>query len=140
MIEITVDINAGRLKTILEKAPAEMKAIITAEFDDWGLKTVNKAKSRAPYRSGNLKQSIFAKKVSDFTIDAWADTKLGLIKRPGTTANVEYAKYVEPPPLGVEMTRPMTRTQFLYNSAMEELELMVRRLQTKLIDYLSKEK
>jgi hypothetical protein len=33
-----------------------------------------------------------------------------------------YAKFVEPPPLGVPMRRKMTRTQFLYNSAVEELD------------------
>lgn len=133
-----MDINTGALKTILEKAPVEMKNIIGAEFNEWGIKTINKAKGRAPYRTGNLKQSIFAKKVSDFTIDAWADTRVGPIKRPGASANVEYAKYVEPPPLGVPMSRKMKRTTFLYNSAMEELEVTVQRLQNKLTEYLSR--
>jgi hypothetical protein len=50
----------------------------------------------------------------------------------GDTSFVDYAKYVEPPPLGVPMTRKMTRTQYLYNSAMSEIENMVGRISDKI--------
>ena len=51
----------------------------------------------------------------------------------GVFATVDYAKYVEPPPLGVPMTRKMTRTQYLYNSAMEEVDRMIDRISQKLL-------
>jgi len=140
MIEFHLDIQTEPLKTILAKAPAGFREIINSEFADWSIKTVNKAKSRAPYRTGNLKQSVFPKKETDLKLSVFVDTTTLPNPVTGEVANVEYAKYVEPPPLGVEMTRPMKRTMFLYNSAMEELDLMTKRLATKLIDYLSKQK
>jgi hypothetical protein len=140
MIDFKLDIETEPIKTILEKAPAGFRDIINSEFADWALKTVNKAKARAPYRTGNLKQSTFPKKETDFKITVFTDTTKLPNPVTGEVSNVEYAKYVEPPPLGVEMTRPMKRTMFLYNSAMEELEMMTKRLQTRLLNYLTKEK
>jgi len=43
-----------------------------------------------------------------------------------------YAKFVEPPPLGVPMKRKMTRTMFLYNSAMEELEVTILKINDRI--------
>jgi len=140
MIDFKLDIQTEPIKTILAKAPPEFRDIINAEFADWALKTMNKAKVRAPYDTGNLKQSIFPDKGLDLKTGVWVDTMELPNPKTGEYANVEYAKYVEPPPLGVEMTRPMKRTMFLYNSAMEELEMMTKRLQTKLLNYLANKK
>lgn len=127
MIKISIATEATHLVEILSKAPAEIQDLIGQEFKDWGLRTQNLARMRAPYETGNLKQSIMSTP-SDDGVSVFADTS--------TTANVDYAKYVEPPPLGVPMTRPMTRTQFLYNSAMEELDNLVDRLSKKIGEYL----
>ena len=109
MIEMHIDVKSEPLKSILAKAPAEISSILNTEMSNWALRTANKAKGRAPYRTGNLAQSIMAHK-SEMSAVAGA--------------YVDYAKYVEPEPLGVKMTRNMTRTQYLYNSAMEEMDKM----------------
>jgi hypothetical protein len=43
-----------------------------------------------------------------------------------------YSKFVEPPPLGVPMKRNMTRTQFLWNSAIEELDRAVQMINDRI--------
>jgi len=125
MIEISIDVNTGGLEEIFSKYPAEAKKMIQDEFSRWARGTANKAKKRAPYRTGNLARSI-----------------MGMKTESGATAsaNVEYAKYVEPPPLGVPMKRKMTRTQYLYNSAMEELDEMIGRLNKRIADYFDMKK
>ena len=117
MITMSIKIDSNALKSILAKFPAESAKIISSEMNQWAIKTSNLAKRRAPYRTGNLAQSIMAYK-SASTAEV--------------SANVDYAKYVEPEPLGVPMTRNMTRTQFLYNSAMEEVNRMVERMAERL--------
>jgi len=123
MIQIHIDVKGDDAKALLAKAPHELNKILESSFADWALRTANKAKGRAPYVTGNLAQSIMA-------------TKEGT--GASTSANVEYAKYVEPEPLGVPMTRKMTRTQYLYNSAMEELDTMVTKLEEKINNYLNR--
>lgn len=117
MIVMRIQIQADALKSILAKFPAESAKIISSEMNQWAIKTSNLAKRRAPYRTGNLAQSIMAYKSAS---------------NAEVSANVDYAKYVEPEPLGVPMTRNMTRTQFLYNSAMEEVNRMVERMAERL--------
>lgn len=109
MIEMNIDVEIEPLRSILAKAPGEIHRILDTEIANWALRTANKAKGRAPYVTGNLAQSIMAHRNY---ISATAG------------AYVNYAKYVEPEPLGVQMTRKMTRTQFLYNSAIEEMDKM----------------
>jgi len=123
MIEISIDTNTGKLQEIFAKYPAEAKRMAQEEFSRWAMGTANKAKKRAPYRTGNLARSIMGMK-----------TESGA----AASANTEYAKYVEPPPLGVPMKRRMTRTQYLYNSAMEELDALVLRINERIGDYFDR--
>ena len=125
MIQISIDINTGGLGEIFSKYPAEANNMIQEEFGAWARRTTNKAKKRAPYRTGNLARSIMGVR-SDSGAAA--------------SANVEYAQYVEPPPLGVPMKRRMTRTQFLYNSAMEEFDATLDRLNKRITDYFEGKK
>jgi len=117
MINISLYIKAEPLKTVLEKAPSELGSIVSGEIANWALRTSNLAKSRSPVRTGNLRQSITPAKTSDSA---------------SVSALVMYAKFVEPPPLGVPMKRKMTRTMFLYNSAMEELDITVSRISERI--------
>ena len=117
MINISLDIRAEPLKTVLEKAPSDLGRIVSEEIASWALRTSNLAKSRSPVRTGNLRQSITPARTSDSA---------------NVSALVMYAKFVEPPPLGVPMKRKMTRTMFLYNSAMEELDRTVSRINDRI--------
>jgi len=118
MIYFRIEVHEDKIREILAKFPSEAAKIVQSEIHSWALRTSNLAKRRAPYRTGNLAQSIMG-----YRYGTGAEV----------SANVDYAKYVEPPPLGVPMTRPMTRTQYLYNSAMEELEKMLDRISQKLL-------
>ena len=117
MIQLNLDIKTKPLKTILEKAPSEFGIIVSQEISNWALMTSNLAKSRSPVRTGNLRQSIIPRRASDSA---------------NVSALAMYAKFVEPPPLGVPMKRRMTRTQFLYNSAVEELDRTVLRINERI--------
>lgn len=118
MIYFRIEVHEDKIREILAKFPSEAAKIVQSEIHSWALRTSNLAKRRAPYRTGNLAQSIMG-----YRYGTGAEV----------SANVDYAKYVEPPPLGVPMTRPMTRTQYLYNSAMEELDKMLDRISQKLL-------
>ena len=118
MICFRVEVHDDKIREILAKFPSEAAKIVQSEIHSWALRTSNLAKRRAPYRTGNLAQSIMGYRYGTGA---------------GVSANVDYAKYVEPPPLGVPMTRPMTRTQYLYNSAMEEVDRMIDRISQKLL-------
>lgn len=118
MIYFRVEVHDDKIREILAKFPSEAAKIVQSEIRSWALRTSNLAKRRAPYRTGNLAQSIMGYRYGTGA---------------GVSANVDYAKYVEPPPLGVPMTRPMTRTQYLYNSAMEEVDRMIDRISQKLL-------
>lgn len=118
MIYFRVEVHDDKIREILAKFPSEAAKIVQSEIHSWALRTSNLAKRRAPYRTGNLAQSIMG-----YRYGTGAEV----------SANVDYAKYVEPPPLGVPMTRPMTRTQYLYNSAMEEVDRMIDRISQKLL-------
>lgn len=120
MIEFSLDLESGPLKQILEKAPSELQRIVSDEIADWALRTSNLAKSRSPVRTGNLRQSIIPERTEGSA---------------SVSATVMYAKYVEPPPLGVPMKRRMTRTQFLYSSAMEELQRAAERMGRRINSY-----
>lgn len=117
MISIRIEAHTEKLQNILAKFPSESNKVVTTEVSQWATRVMNLAKRRAPYRTGNLAQSTMG-----YRLQGGAEV----------VARVEYAKYVEPEPLGVPMTRNMTRTQFLYNSAMEELDKMVDRIANKL--------
>ncbi len=117
MISVKIEIASEHMQEILRKFPAESAKVIRDEMNTWALRTANLAKKRAPYVTGNLAQSIMGHR-----------TSIGA----EVSAGVDYAKYVEPEPLGVPMTRKMTRTQFLYNSAMDELDKMVDRIADKI--------
>lgn len=121
MIEFTLDVKAGPIKTILAKAPSELRDIVSEEISDWALRTSNLAKSRSPVRTGNLRQSIAPSKTR---------------YSANVSAAAMYAKFVEPPPLGVPMRRKMTRTQFLYNSAIEEIDWAVLRINERIKEML----
>lgn len=118
MIYFKIEVHDDKIREILAKFPSEAAKIVQSEIHSWALRTSNLAKRRAPYRTGNLAQSIMGYRYGTGA---------------GVSANVDYAKYVEPPPLGVPMTRPMTRTQYLYNSAMEEVDRMIDRISQKLL-------
>lgn len=118
MIYFRVEVHEDKIREILAKFPSESAKVIQSEIRSWALRTSNLAKRRAPYRTGNLAQSIIGYRYGTGA---------------GVFVTVDYAKYVEPPPLGVPMTRPMTRTQYLYNSAMEELDKMLDRISQKLL-------
>jgi len=118
MIYFRIEVHEDKIREILAKFPSEAAKIVQSEIHSWALRTSNLAKRRAPYRTGNLAQSIMG-----YRYGTGAEV----------SANVDYAKYVEPPPLGVPMTRKMTRTQYLYNSAMEELDKMLDRISQKLL-------
>lgn len=111
MIEFTLDIGMEPIKSILAKAPSDLDRIVSEEISNWALRTSNMAKSRSPVRTGNLRQSIVP-----------ARTK----SSADVSALAMYSKIVEPPPLGVPMKRNMTRTQFLWNSAIEELDRAIQ--------------
>ena len=117
MINISLDIKAEPLKTVLGKAPSELGSIVSEEIASWALRTSNLSKSRSPVRTGNLRQSIMPARTTDSA---------------NVSALAMYAKFVEPPPLGVPMKRKMTRTMFLYNSAMEELEVTVLKINDRI--------
>ena len=117
MISFEIDIKGEPFKSTLKKAPSELSRIVSGEIADWALRTSNLAKSRSPVRTGNLRQSITPARTSDSA---------------SVSALVMYAKFVEPPPLGVPMKRKMTRTMFLYNSAMEELDITVSRISERI--------
>ena len=117
MINISLDVKAEPLKTVLGKAPSELGSIVSDEIANWALRTSNLAKSRSPVRTGNLRQSIVPAKITDSA---------------NVSALAMYAKFVEPPPLGVPMKRKMTRTMFLYNSAMEELDQTVLKINDRI--------
>lgn len=117
MISFEIDLRSEPLKSILKKAPFEVDRIVSDEIASWALRTSNLAKSRSPVRTGNLRQSITPARTSDSA---------------SVYALVMYAKFVEPPPLGVPMKRKMTRTMFLYNSAMEELDRTVSRINDRI--------
>ncbi len=117
MISISIEVKSERMKELLSKFPAESAKIVQTEVYRWALMTANAAKKKAPYRTGNLAQSIMGYRSGNGA---------------SVVASVNYAKYVEPPPLGVPMTRKMTRTQFLYNSAMAEADKMVDRIAEKI--------
>lgn len=117
MINISLDIKAEPLKTVLGKAPSELGIIVSEEIANWALRASNLAKSRSPVRTGNLRQSITPARTTDSA---------------NVSALVMYAKFVEPPPLGVPMKRKMTRTMFLYNSAMEELEVTILKINDRI--------
>ncbi len=117
MINISLDVKAEPLKTVLGKAPSELGSIVSEEIANWALRTSNLSKSRSPVRTGNLRQSITPARTSDSA---------------NVSALVMYAKFVEPPPLGVPMKRKMTRTMFLYNSAMEELDQTVLKINDRI--------
>ena len=121
MINISLDIKAEPLKTVLGKAPSEFRIIVSEEISNWAIRTSNLAKSRSPLRTGNLRQSIVPAKTSDSA---------------NVSALAMYAKFVEPPPLGVPMRRKMTRTQFLYNSAVEELDRAVLKINERIKELL----
>jgi len=121
MINISLDVKAEPLKTVLGKAPSEIGSIVSEEISNWALMTSNLAKSRSPIRTGNLRQSIIPRRASDSA---------------NVSALAMYAKFVEPPPLGVPMKRRMTRTQFLYNSAVEELDRAVLRINERIRELL----
>jgi len=118
MIYFRIEVHEDKIREILAKFPSEAAKIVQSEIHSWALRTSNLAKRRAPYRTGNLAQSIMG-----YRYGTGAEV----------SANVDYAKYVEPPPLGVPMTRKMTRTQYLYNSAMEEVDRMIDRISQKLL-------
>ena len=118
MIYFRIEVHEDKIREILAKFPSEAAKIVQSEIHSWALRTSNLAKSRAPYRTGNLAQSIIGYRYGTGA---------------GVFATVDYAKYVEPPPLGVPMTRKMTRTQYLYNSAMEEVDRMLDRISKKLL-------
>jgi len=118
MIYVKIEVHEDKIREILAKFPSESAKVIQSEIHSWALRTSNLAKRRAPYRTGNLAQSIIGYRYGTGA---------------GVFATVDYAKYVEPPPLGVPMTRPMTRTQYLYNSAMEEVDRMIDRISQKLL-------
>ncbi|MFA5432179.1 MAG: HK97 gp10 family phage protein [Candidatus Paceibacterota bacterium] len=113
MIHITINLSRNGA---FARAPATVKAIISDEVKSWALETAIKARQRAPIITGNLKRSIAA-----------------VPKSEGATvaARASYAKYVEPPPLGVYMVRKMKRTQYLYNSAMERATIMVKNIERR---------
>lgn len=117
MINILLNIKAEPLKTVLGKAPSELGSIVSDEIANWALRTSNLSKSRSPVRTGNLRQSITPARTTDSA---------------NVSALAMYAKFVEPPPLGVPMKRKMTRTMFLYNSAMEELEVTVLKINDRI--------
>lgn len=125
MIQLSIDIKTGGLGQIFSKYPVEANKMVQDEFGAWARRTTNKARNRAPYKTGNLSRSIRESK-SDSGATA--------------SANAEYAQYVEPPPLGVPMKRRMTRTQFLYNSAMEEFDVLLERLNERINDYFDGKK
>lgn len=118
MIYVKIEVHEDKIREILAKFPSESAKVIQSEIHSWALRTSNLAKSKAPYRTGNLAQSIIGYRYGTGA---------------GVFATVDYAKYVEPPPLGVPMTRKMTRTQYLYNSAMEEVDRMIDRISQKLL-------
>jgi len=117
MISISIEIKSEKMREILSKFPSESTRIIGTEVSTWALRTANAAKRKAPYVTGNLAQSIMGYRTG---------------KGAEVVARVSYAKYVEPPPLGVPMKRKMTRTMFLYNSAMSEADKMVDRIAKKI--------
>lgn len=117
MISFEIDIKGEPFKSTLKKAPSELSRIVSEEIANWALRTSNLAKSRIPVRTGNLRQSITPARTSDSA---------------SVSALVMYAKFVEPPPLGVPMKRKMTRTQFLYNSAMEELDQTILKINDRI--------
>ncbi len=121
MIQFNLDIRMEPIKSILAKAPSEFRIIVSEEISNWALMTSNLAKSRSPVRTGNLRQSIAPAKTSDSA---------------NVSALAMYAKFVEPPPLGVPMRRKMTRTQFLYNSAVEELDRAVLKINERIKELL----
>lgn len=118
MIIMSIKVEAEKFMSILAKFPVESAKIFQTETNQWAIRTSSIAKARAPYRTGHLAQSIMAYKSAGAA---------------EVSANVDYAQYVEPEPLGVPMTRNMTRTQFLYNSAVEEANRMVERIAEKLL-------
>jgi len=124
MIYFRIEVHEDKIREILAKFPSEAAKIVQSEIHSWALRTSNLAKRRAPYRTGNLAQSIMG-----YRYGTGAEV----------SANVDYAKYVEPPPLGVPMTRKMTRTQYLYNSAMEEVDRMIDRISQKLLKLIGDE-
>jgi hypothetical protein len=117
MISFEIDLRQEPFKSALKKAPSELESIVSQEIANWAIRTSNLAKSRSPVRTGNLRQSILPAKTTDSA---------------NVSALAMYAKFVEPPPLGVPMKRKMTRTQFLYNSAIEELDVTVLKINDRI--------
>ena len=120
MISLEVEIKSEPLKTIFEKSSSELNSIVSEEISSWAIRASNLSKSRSPVRTGNLRDSI-----TGASTDAFANV----------SAFASYSKFVEPPPLGVPMRRRMTRTMFLYNSAMEELDKTVLMINQRIKKY-----
>jgi len=113
MIRVNIDLSRSGA---FARAPGKVKEIIDDEVRKWALETAIKARQRAPIITGNLKRSIAATPKSGGATVA---------------ARASYAKYVEPPPLGVHMVRKMKRTQYLYNSAMERAGVMIKNIERR---------
>ena len=85
-MELKVNVKGlGRLERKLNSLGGSIAGPVEAALLSGGLVIQNEAKTRAPYRSGNMRRSIHTETI----------LKTPQVVKVGTGTDVEYAKYVE---------------------------------------------